>query len=221
MKEFLRLLARFSQQSGQNCILDPLLKNCKEICLEKNTSSIVSQTLRWRFLDFRQKVSPGLSKLHFSCPEENCEDWSRKKDVILANSEKRANFFLEFSQTFSSSLSKLLRSSRSEKNIVEKFLFFEKTHFVSILSNNLSKISGCSTNFFHQVCQTCLLSRRTLPCKLDLLSKNFYLTRFPESAATTIGLSTFFFQWGRQNCGLVSRTHFRGKIFWKKFLNVF
>ena len=83
MKEFLRLLARFSQQSGQNCILDPLLKNCQEICLEKNTYSIVSQTLRWRFLDFRQKVSPGLSKLHFSCPEEICEDWSTKKTLSL------------------------------------------------------------------------------------------------------------------------------------------
>ena len=42
----------------------------------------------------------------------------QKKDVILANSENWANFFLEFSQTFSSRLSKLLHSSRSEKNIV-------------------------------------------------------------------------------------------------------
>ena len=161
MKEFLRLLARFSQQSGQNCILDPLLKNCQEICLEKNTSSIVSQTLRWTFLDFRQKVSPGLSKLHFSCPEEICEDWFRKKTLFLQIPKIEQTFFLEFSLKFSSSLSKLLHSSRSEKNIVENILFFEKTHFFSIISNILSKLSGPSTIFFHQGCQTCLFNVQT------------------------------------------------------------
>ena len=40
------------------------------------------------------------------------------------------------------------------------------------------------------------MSRRTLPGTLDFLFKKFYLTLFPESARTTIGLLTTFFSVG-------------------------
>ena len=159
MKKFLRLLARISQQSGQNCLLDPLLKNCLEICLEKNPSSIVSRTLRWKFLDFRQSFIM-VVKTAFQMFGGKLWGLFQTKDVILAKSEKWANFFLEFSLSFFS-LSKLLHSSRSEKNNVEKGLFFQKTCFFSIISNILSEISGPSTNFFHQGCQTCPFNVQT------------------------------------------------------------
>ena len=60
------------------------------------------------------------------------------------------------------------------------------------------------------------MSRRTLPGSLDFPFKKFYLTRFPESAGTTIGLSTIFFQWGRQNCGQGVQNTFPRKNFLKK-----
>ena len=61
------------------------------------------------------------------------------------------------------------------------------------------------------------MSRRTLPSKLDFVSKNFYLTRFPESARTTIGLLTIFFFSGDVKIAVtVSRTHFQGNIFREK-----
>ena len=145
------------------------------------------------------------------------------KYVILANSENWANFFLEFSLTFSSSLSKVLHSSPSEKNIIEKIFFLKKTHFLSIISNILSKLSGPSTIFFIRVVKRAFsMSRRTLPGTIDFLLKKFYLTLFPEFARTTIGLLTIFFQWGRQNCGQgVQNTIPREKFSEKKFPKVF
>ena len=125
------------------------------------------------------------------------------KDVIFANSKNWANFFLEFSLTFSSSLSKLLHSSRSEKNIVEKILFFwKKLIFFRSFPTFYQKFQDLSTNFFfiRVVKRAFSLSRRTLPGTLDFLLKKFYLTLFPESARTTIGLLTIFFQRGRQKC---------------------
>ena len=127
MKQFLRLLARFSQQSGQNCILETLLKNCLEICLEKNPSSIVSRTLRWKFSDFRQSFIR-VVKTAFQMSGGKLWELFQKKDVILANSEKWANFFLEFSLKFLQFV-KLLHSSRSEKNNFEKVPFFSKKTF--------------------------------------------------------------------------------------------
>ena len=161
MKELLRPLTRFSQQSGQNCILDRLLKNCQEICLAKNPSSIVSQTLRWRFLDFRQKNSAGLSKLRFSCPEENCENFSRKKTLFLQIPKNEHTFFENFRQRFPAVCQNCCILGAQRKTTLKKFFFFQKTRFFSIISNILSKISGPSTNFFHQGCQMCLFNVQT------------------------------------------------------------
>ena len=49
----------------------------------------------------------------------------QKKDVILANSENWANFFLDFSLTFSGSLSKLREKHRWKKSFfLKKAVFF-------------------------------------------------------------------------------------------------
>ena len=169
MKEFLRLLTRYCQQTAQNCILDPLWKNCQEIFLEKNPSSIVSRTLRWKFLDFRQKFQQGC---------QNCvsDVWRKTvriipdKSVIFANSENWANFLLEFSLKFLFSLSKLLHSSRSEKNIVENGLFFEKTHFFRSFPSFYQNFQDLPPIFFIRVVKRFFsMSRRTLPRKLGFL----------------------------------------------------
>ena len=146
------------------------------------------------------------------------------KDVILANSENWANYFLEFSLKFLFSLSKLLHSRRSEKNMVEKVLFFWKNSFFFDHFHHFIK----TFRTFHQVFfirvvkRFFSMSRRTLPRKLDFLLKKFYLTLFSESARTTIGFSTIFFQWGRQNCGhCVQNTFPRENFLKKKFLKVF
>ena len=139
------------------------------------------------------------------------------KDVILANSKNWANFFLEFSLKFSSSLSKLLHSRRSEKNIVERSLFFEKTRFFRSFPTFYQNFQDFPPTFFIRVVKRAFsMSRRNLPKKLYFLSKKFYLTCFPESARTTIGLLTIFFSGDVKIAVKVSRTHFRGKIFWKK-----
>ena len=137
------------------------------------------------------------------------------KDVILTDSENWANFFLEFSLTFSSSLSKLLHSSRSEKNIVEKKFFFEKKLiFCRSIQTFYQNFQDLLPFFFIRVVKRAFsMSRRTLPGTLDFLLKKFYLTRFPESARTTIGLLTIFFQWGRQKC----RQGVQNTIPWEKF----
>ena len=147
MKELLRLLTRFSQQSGQNCILDRLLKNCQEICLAKNPSSIVSQTLRWRFLDFRQKNSAGLSKLRFSCPEENCENFSRKKTLFLQIPKIEHTFFENFRQRFPAVCQNCCILGAQRKTTLKKFFFFQKTRFFFDHSQHFIK------NFrtFHQL----------------------------------------------------------------------
>ena len=162
-------------------------------------------------------------KFHQRC--QNCILAVRRKSVRIdpekrrypCNSENWANFFLEISQTFSSSLSKLLHSSRSEKNIAENILFFEKTHFFRSFPTFYQNFQDLLPIFFIRVVKRAFsMSRRTLPGTLDFPFKKFYLTRFPESAGTTIGLSTIFFQWVVKIAVKVSRTHFRGKIFWKK-----
>ena len=141
------------------------------------------------------------------------------KDVILANSKNWAKFNLEFSLTFSSSLSKLLHSSRSEKNIVEKILFFWKNlNFCRSFQTFYQNFQDLLPFFFIRVVKRAFsMSRRTLPSKLDFVSKKFYLTRFPESARTTIGPTTnFFFRGDVKIAVKVSRTHLRGKFFEKK-----
>ena len=143
---------------------------------------------------------------------------SQKKDVILPNSENWAKFYLEFSLTCSSSLSKLLHSRRSEKNIVEDILFFEKTLFFRSFPTFYQKFQDLPPTFFIRIVKRAFsMSTRTLPSKLDFLSKKFYLTRFPESARTTIGPSTIFFSVGTSK--LLSRCpeHIsEGKFFEKK-----
>ena len=129
MKELLRPLARFPQQSGRNCILDRLLKNCQEICLEKNPSSIVSQTLRWRVLDFCQKNSAGLSKLPFSCPEENCENCSRKKTLFLQIPKIEQTFFENFRQRFPAVCQNCCILGAQRKTTLKKFFFSKNSFF--------------------------------------------------------------------------------------------
>ena len=140
------------------------------------------------------------------------------KDVILANSKKWANFFLEFLLKFLFSLSKLLHSRRSEKNIVEKFIcFLKKLIFFRSVPPFYRKFQDLPPTFFVRVVERAFsMSRRTLPTKLDFLLRKIYLTLFPEFARKTIGLSTIFFQWDVKIAVKVSRTQFRGKFFWKK-----
>ena len=160
VKEFLRLLTRYSQQTGQNCILDPLWKNCQETFPEKNPSSIVSRILCWKFLDFRQKFQQGC---------QNCVSDVRRKTVRIVPDKRRysckfrkmSKLFLRIFAKVSSVCQNCCFLAAQRKTTLKKFLFFEKTHFLSINSNILSKISGPSTIFFHQGCQTCLFNVQT------------------------------------------------------------
>ena len=128
MKEFLRLQASFSQQTGQNCILDPLLKNCLEICLENNHSSIVSRTLRWKFLDFRQKFQQG---------RQNCVSDVRRKSVRIVPDKRRYSCkFRKMTKLFSRSSAKVSSVCQNccilaaqRKTTLKKFLLFQKTRF--------------------------------------------------------------------------------------------
>ena len=174
MKEFLTLLAKFSQQSGPNCILDTLRKNCQELFLENNPSSIVSRTLRWKFLDFRQKFYQGCQNCVLAVRRKIVGIVPEKREVNLANSENGANFFLENSVKFSSNLSKLLHSSRLEKNIFENTLFFEKPLFFRSFPTFYQKFQDLPPTFFIRVVKLAFsMSRRTLPSKLHFLSKQF------------------------------------------------
>ena len=147
-------------------------ENCQELFLEKNPSSIVSRTLRWRFLDFRQKFQQGCQNCVLAVRRKIVGIVPEKKEVNLANSENGANFFLEISVKFSSNLSKLLNSSRLEKNIVEKTLFFEKPHFFRSFPTFYQKFQDLPPIFFIRVVILAFsMSRRTLPNKLDFLPK--------------------------------------------------
>ena len=141
------------------------------------------------------------------------------KDVILANSENWANFFLEFSLKFLFSLSKLLHSRRSEKNIVEKVLFFWKnSFFFRSFPPFYQNFQDLPPIFFIKVVKRFFsMSRRTLLRKLGFLLKKFYLTLFPESARTTIGFSTIFFSVGTSKLRSLCSEHIsEGKFFEKK-----
>ena len=142
------------------------------------------------------------------------------KDVLLGNSENWANFFLEFSQYILLSLSKLLHFRRSEKNISENFLYFEKFHFLRSFPTFYQKFQDFPPIFFIRVVKLAFsMSRRTLPSKLDFLSKNFYFTRFPVSGRMTIGLSTIFFSVGTSKLRSRCPEHIpEEKIFEKKVL---
>ena len=156
-----QILASISQQSGQKCFLDSPRKNCQEICLEKNPSSIVSRTLRWNFLDFRQK-------LHQGC--QNCVSDVRRKTVRIVPDKRRYSCkFRKMSKVFprifaevSSVCQNCCFLAAQRKTTLKKFVFFfKKLVLFSIISNILSKFSGPSTNFFHQGCQTCLFNVQT------------------------------------------------------------
>ena len=105
--------------------------NFRERFLERNSSSIVSRNFCWNFLDVRQQVSVGLSKLRFSCPEENRDGCFRNKTLFLEIPKCEQLFFPIFLLQFFSSLSKLLNSSCSDKNIAAKNLFSKKSHIFS------------------------------------------------------------------------------------------
>ena len=223
MKEFLRLLTRFSQQTGQNCILDPLRKNCQEFFLEKNASSIVSRTLRWKFIDFRQKFQQGC---------QNCVSDVRRKTVRIVPDKGRYSCIFQklsklFSRIFANVFQQFVKTAEfwphREKHRW-KYSFFLKKLIFFIFSNILSKISGLSTNFFHQGCQTCLFNVQTnfAPSKLDFLLKEFYFTLFRESARTAIGPSTNFFSVGTSKLRSRCPEHIsEEKFFEKRFLKVF
>ena len=145
------------------------------------------------------------------------------KDAILAYSKYWANFFLEFSLTFSSSLSKLLNSGRTEKNIVENILFFWKNSFFLSSPTFYQKFQDFPPTFFIRVVKRAFsMSRRTLPSKLDFLLKEFYFTLFRESARTAIGPSTNFFSVGTSKLRSRCPEHIsEEKFFEKRFLKVF
>ena len=128
MKEFLRLLTRFSQQTGRSCILDPCGKIVRKNFLKKILHPLFPELCVENFWTFAKSFSR-VVKTAFQMSGGKLRRMFQTKDVILANSEKWANFFLEFLLKFFFSLSKLLHSRRSEKNIVEKFLFFWKNSF--------------------------------------------------------------------------------------------
>ena len=216
MKEFLRLLARFSQQSGQNYILDPLRKKCQEVCLEQNPSSIVSRTLRWKILDFRQKFQQGC---------QNCVSDVRRKTVRIVPDKRRYScHFRKMSQFFSRIIAKVSSVCQNccilalrEKHRWKSSFFLQKLIFYQSFPTFYQKFQDLQPTFFIRVVKLAFsMSRRSLPSKLDFVSKNFYLTRFLESARTTIGLLTISFQWGRQNCGHGVQNTFPRKNFSKK-----
>ena len=143
------------------------------------------------------------------------------KDVIFANSEKWGNFLVEFSPKFPFSLSKLLHFSRSEKNIVQKDLFFlKKLIFFRPFPPFYQNFQDLPPIFFIIVVKRFFsMSRRTLPRKLGFLLKKFYLTLFPESARTTICFSTIFFSVGTSKLrSLCSEHNSEENVFWKIFL---
>ena len=129
MKEFLRLLARFSQQSGQNCIPDPLLKNCQEICPEKNPSSIASRTLRWKFLDFCQKF--------YQCCQNCVWDVRRKTVRIVLDKRCYSCKFRKMSKFFSRIIAKVSSVCQNccilaaqRKTSLKKFVFWKNSFFI-------------------------------------------------------------------------------------------
>ena len=169
MKEFLRLLTRCSQQTGQNRILDPLWKNCQETFREKFLHPLFPERCVENFQTFAKSFSR-VVKTAFLMSGGKLWGLFQTKDVILANSENWANFFLEFSLKFLFSLSKLLHSRRSEKNIVENGLFFEKTHFFRSFPSFYQNFQDLPPIFFIRVVKRFFsMSRRTLPRKLGFL----------------------------------------------------
>ena len=104
--------------------------NFRERFLERNSSSIVSRNFCWSFLDVRQQVSVGLSKLRFSCPEENREGCFRSKTFFLEIPKCEQLFSNIFATVFQQFV-KMLNSSCSDKNIAAKNLFSKKSHIFS------------------------------------------------------------------------------------------
>ena len=217
MKEFLRLLARFSQQSGQKCFLDPPRKNCQECFLEKNPSSIVSRTLRWQFLDFRQKFQQGC---------QNCVSDVRRKTVRIVPDKGRVSCkFQKLSKNFSRVFAKVSLQfvktaefwPHREKHRWKYSFFLKKLIFLSFPTFYPNFQDFPPTFFIRVVKRAFSMSRRTLPRKLDFLLKEFYFTLFPESARTAIGPSTNFFSVGTSKLRSRCPEHIsEGKFFEKK-----
>ena len=139
------------------------------------------------------------------------------KDFILANSENWANFFLEFSLKFLFSLSKLLHSRRSEKNIVEKVLFFEKLIFFDHF-HHFIKIFRTFHQFFSSRLSNVSFQCPDKLCLGNYISswKNSSLHFFRNLPERRLVFPHFFFSGDVKIAVTVFRTHFRGKIFWKK-----
>ena len=131
--------------------------NLRERFLERNSSSIVSRNFCWNFLDVRQQVSVGLSKLRFSCPEENREGCFRSKTLFLEIPKCEQLFFQYFCYSFSAVCQNCWILAAQTKTSLQKTFFLEKVIFFQIIFNFRAKFSGFWNNFFHQVCQTCLL----------------------------------------------------------------
>ena len=157
MKEnFSDFRPNFCRKSGQNCILVLLRKKCQEFFVEKHPSSIVSRKLRWKFLDFSQKVSAGMSKLRFSGPAEIREDCFRNKTLVLEVLKCDESFFQNFRYNFSAVCQNRWFLAAQTKTSLQKTFFLKKVIFFQIIFNVRAKFSGLSNNFFHQVCQTWL-----------------------------------------------------------------
>ena len=131
--------------------------NFRERFLERNSSSIVSRNFCWNLLDVRQQVSVGLSKLRFSCPEENSEGCFRSKTLFLEIPKCEQLFFQYFCYSFSAVCQNRWILAAQTKTSLQKTFFLKKVIFFQIIFNFRAKFSGLSNNFFHQVCQTWLL----------------------------------------------------------------
>ena len=105
--------------------------NFRERFLERNSSSIVSRNFCWNFLDVRQQVSVGLSKLRFSCPEENREDCFRSKTLFLEIPKCEQLFFQYFCYSFSAVCQNCWILAAQTKTSLQKTFFFRKSHIFS------------------------------------------------------------------------------------------
>ena len=131
--------------------------NFRERFLERNSSSIVSRNFCWNFLDVRQQVSVGLSKLRFSCPEENSEGCFRSKTLFLEIPKCEQIFFQYFCYSFSAVCQNCWILAAQTRTSLQKTFFLKKIIFFQIIFNFRAKFSGLSNNFFPQVSQTCIL----------------------------------------------------------------
>ena len=129
-------------------------RNFRERFLERNSSSIVSRNFCWNFLDVRQQVSVGLSKLRFSCPEENREGCFRSKTLFVEIPKCEQLFFQYLRYSFSAVCQNCWILAAQTKTSLQKTFFLKKVILFQIIFKFRAKFSRLLNNFFHQVCQT-------------------------------------------------------------------